>query len=667
MKVLAPAGNIDCLKTAIYHGADEIYLGINDFNARNNIDGFTLATLKEAVDFAHVYGVKVFLAVNILFTDKELQDALNTVICAYNTGVDAFIVQDLGLIKILYENYPEIELHCSTQTGIHNLEGVKELEKYGIKRVVLARETPLSEIKRIHDNSNVELEYFVQGALCVSFSGNCYLSSRLFNASGNRGRCKQLCRLPYKLLFNGKQIKSGYLLSAKDFNMIRRLKDLQSAGVTSLKIEGRARRPYYVATATEEYVKAVKGEQYSLDNLELAFNRNYTEGYFNGNSGIISNVQNHVGVFAGVVEKVVAGKKFNQVFINPTREISLRSTLKFYDGEKEFCTITAYDIKEQSGKYVVTTTNTLKAGLKVRLISDYQKEQAVKLKTLKRKTDIELSFKIGQPLTANVTLNGKTFTVYGDVLERANKTALSQEEVTECFCKTAVFEPRITFSGFEQVFAVKSKLNAFRRGVYLKAQEFLTKLDRKELKPVTVKELNKSEEFKDYRFVADETVNCVEKNVVYSPESYDLKRVSLFVSNCALKGKTPYLDTPNFALKSDVEKLKEIVTETNVGVVANNYYALSLSNNTVIGAGLNVYNNTTAVALNKPFIPAEKFDSGKYAFPYMTLRHCPIKEHVGGDCNNCKYKDGYEYLLDGNRKFKLKRKKLSTCTFYLTD
>ena len=185
------------LKQAVYNGADEVYLGIKDLNARNNIEGFDMQSLSQAVEFAHAYNVKVHLTVNILFDDFEIQDALNLVVDAYNIGVDAFIVQDIGLISLISKYFPMVEIHASTQMGIHNLEGVRELEKLGVKRVVLARETPLDEIKRIRNNSKIEIEYFVQGALCISFSGNCYLSSYLHNASGNRGKCKQLCRLPY--------------------------------------------------------------------------------------------------------------------------------------------------------------------------------------------------------------------------------------------------------------------------------------------------------------------------------------------------------------------------------------------------------------------------------------------------------------------------------------
>lgn len=325
MKLLSPAGDEQSLKMAIYNGADEIYLGVKDFNARN-IEGFSLSTLKQAVDLAHIYGVKVHLTVNILFTNEEMQSALDLIVDAYNLGVDAFIVQDLGLANLVHEHYPQVEMHASTQMGLHNLEGVKQAEKLGFKRVVLARETPLEEIKRIKQNTNMEIEYFAQGALCVCFSGNCYMSSYLLDASGNRGKCKQLCRLPYDLRLNNKALATGYLLSAKDFNMLDRFDDLQSAGVDTIKIEGRARRPYYVGVATKTYRQALDGIVSSVNDLPIAFNRGYTQGYFNGNSGIISKLQNHVGLEIGKVERVKKGKRFNEIFISSNREINPKSS-----------------------------------------------------------------------------------------------------------------------------------------------------------------------------------------------------------------------------------------------------------------------------------------------------------------------------------------------------
>ena len=287
MKILSPAGNFESLKMAVYNGADEVYLGINNFNARNNIDGFNMENLKQAVDFAHIFDVKVSLAINILFSNEELPTALFTLVDAYNLGVDSFIIQDIGLASLVHKHYPEIEIHASTQMGIHNLEGVRFLEKFGFKRVVLARETSLEEIKRIRAGSDMEIEFFAHGALCVGFSGNCYLSSYMCNASGNRGKCKQLCRLSYSLIKNNKVLKRGYLLSAKDFNMIDKLQDLKNAGVDVIKIEGRARRPYYTGEVTRQYFNALHGKNVDLRNLNLAFNRDFVHGYFDGNADII--------------------------------------------------------------------------------------------------------------------------------------------------------------------------------------------------------------------------------------------------------------------------------------------------------------------------------------------------------------------------------------------
>lgn len=668
MKILSPAGNMESLKAAVYNGADEVYLGINEFNARNNIDGFTMDSLKEAVDFSHLYGVKVFLAINILFSDDEMQKAVDVVVKAYNIGIDAFIVQDLGLATILNDNYPDVVLHASTQMGIHNLEGVKEIAKFGFKRVVLSRETDLNEIVRIKDNTDIEIEYFVQGALCVSFSGNCYLSSYLLNASGNRGRCKQLCRLPFSFQKNNKIIKSGYLLSAKDFNMINRISDLKKAGVTSLKIEGRARRPYYVAMTTREYYNAVNGKPVNEQNLELAFNRHYTEGYFNGNSKIISDVQNHIGIAVGRVEKFVSGNKFNELHVKADFELKPKSVLKFFEGKKEIATLTAYDVKSnKNGKYIITTTRKIKEGVNVRLISDILEEQKILKQSVKRKFDINLSVKKDYPITASVIVNGQKIKVCGDICLGAVNKPLLRKEFEESFSKNEYFIANIKFLNFENVFMPKSALNSFRRKVFEKVYLALINTNTQELTSVIVSIKPNVKEFTDYCFVNSPNFACNEKNVIYSPEEYVLSDISEFLEKCKTAGKTPYLDTPNFALRQDVEKLKEIIIKTGIGVVANNYYALGLTENIVIGAGLNVYNNTTAHTLAKPFIRAEGKTVEKFSYPYMTLRHCPIKEHVGGNCNSCRYEDGYEYVMEGGRKLKLKRKKLSTCTFYLTN
>lgn len=666
MKILSPAGNMQSLKMAVINGADEVYLGINHFNARNNIDGFTIDTLKPAVDFAHIYGVKVHLALNILFSDDELQEALDIVCNCLNMGVDAFIVQDLGLISLINKLYPTAEIHLSTQMGIHNLEGILALKDYKFKRVVLARETPLEEIKRIRKNTDIEIEYFVQGALCVSFSGNCYMSSYMFSASGNRGKCKQLCRLPFTLKKNGKKLKSGYLLSAKDFNMIDRLNDLKDAGVDAIKIEGRARRPEYVGLATREYFNALNGLPTDIKNLQLAFNRGYTQGYFNGNGNIISNLQNHIGIRVGKVVKVENGKRFNSITFSSNRKLYKKSAFKFFSGGEE-TTVTAYDLNQISNDtYLLTTTNKVEPNSDVHLIVDQNLENQVLESVRKRQVEINLYLNVNQPIRAQVLVNQTAIKVEGEVLQTALNQPLSQDELQSNFAKSEYFNPKLNIKSFDKVFLPKQKLNEFRRMVFDAIINNLTKVenqvDRKTLLPLpTIKVFN------DFEIVQSigEQFTC--KNIIYSPQTYVLEDIKNFVDKCKGENKKPYLFTPNFALESDIKLLKQIVENTGVGVVANNYYALCLTNDIVVGGGLNVYNHFTANQLGYAFYTAESSLGKRQDFYYMTLRHCPMKNLLNANCSKCPYEEGFEYHLESGKTFKLKRKKLTDCTFYLSD
>ncbi len=668
MKVLSPVGNFDSLRAAVAGGADEVYLGINEFNARNNIDGFSMATLKSAVDFAHIFGVKVNLAINILFTDGELNSAVKIVVDAYNMGVDSFIIQDLGLAKILQDNYPEIEKHASTQMGLHNLEGVKAVEKYNFRRIVLARETPIDEVKRIKENTDVEIEYFAHGALCVSFSGNCYMSSYLHSASGNRGRCKQLCRLPYTLNKDGKKIKRGYLLSAKDFNMLNKLILLERAGVDVLKIEGRARRPYYVYATTVAYKNALLGKPVDEKSIFLAFNRGFTQGYFNGNSGIISKIQSHLGIKIGYVEKVNYGKNFNEIFIGTDERIGKKSTIKFIDKTgAEGAVVSAYDIKPITNGYILTTTSKISVGDAVHLIADGQLEQEISAITPRKTVGLDVYMEENLPMTATFSYAENTFTVQGEIAEKAKNRPLNEKEIQENFRKSELFDCKVNIKKLGDIFVAKSVLNEFRRKVFAEMERVITAVNRT---PLVFKQLNVRN---DYKFFDDfcivESVEDIEKfnnkNVVYSPEVYDVLDVEQFVKVCERNDKKAYLDTPNFALEQDIEILKEIIEKTGVKIIANNYYALTLNSDYVVGGGLNVYNGVTASEYDKPIITAESELNQRTDFAYMTFRHCPIKEHVGGDCAHCKYQSGYEIKSDSGKTMKLKRKKLSSCTFYL--
>ena len=266
-ELLAPVGDFECLKAAVQNGADAVYFGAGNFNARARATNFNSdEELKEAIEYAKSRGVKVNLTLNTLIKNKEFEDAVKLAIKAHNFGADALIVQDIGLAYFLKENYPEINLHASTQMTVHNLIGTQKLLSKGFSRIVLSRELPIDEIKNIKENITGEIEIFVHGALCISYSGQCLLSSAIGGRSGNRGLCAQPCRLPYELLdkSNNKSLDKGYLLSPKDLCAIEYLPYLIKAGVDSFKIEGRLKTPLYVATITRIYRKYI---DYILENI----------------------------------------------------------------------------------------------------------------------------------------------------------------------------------------------------------------------------------------------------------------------------------------------------------------------------------------------------------------------------------------------------------------
>lgn len=281
IEILAPAGSFESLVSAVRSGADAVYLGAKDFSARASAQNFSLEELKEAVSYCHIRGVKAYLTVNTLMTDSELQPAVDLIVKAYLAGIDAVIVQDIGLASILREQLPDLRLHGSTQMSIHTPSGAKALYEMGFSRVVLSRELSLKEIKEIAQSCPIELEVFVHGALCMSVSGQCYFSAMLGSRSGNRGMCAQPCRLPFKLKGG-----SDHALSLKDNSLVQYINDLQEIGVHSAKIEGRMKRPEYVSCATRA-CKEMRDNGFVSDEtnlrLESVFSRTgFTDGYLTG-------------------------------------------------------------------------------------------------------------------------------------------------------------------------------------------------------------------------------------------------------------------------------------------------------------------------------------------------------------------------------------------------
>ena len=286
LELLSPAGSMEALRAAVQNGADAVYLGYDTFNARMNARNFSADELQEAIVYCHVRGVRVHLTLNTLVSDRELPRAADVIRLAATLGVDAVIVQDLGIAALCREIAPQLPVHASTQMSIHSLEGVRQAAEMGCSRVVLARELPRTEIARICRKSPIEIEVFVHGALCMCYSGQCYLSSVIGRRSGNRGQCAQPCRLPYGY---GRFEPNRYPLSLKDNCLIQDLAGLERMGVASIKVEGRMKRPEYVAIVTKMYRAALDGKRVTEEDLHIlqaAFSREgFTQGYYDGKTG----------------------------------------------------------------------------------------------------------------------------------------------------------------------------------------------------------------------------------------------------------------------------------------------------------------------------------------------------------------------------------------------
>ena len=334
VELLAPAGNFECLKAAIANGANAVYLGGKNFSARAFANNFDENELISAVKYAHLRDAKVYVTLNTLLNENEFNNALKMVDFYYRNNVDALLIQDLGLYYYIKNAYPDFELHCSTQMHIHNIEGVKTAKKLGFKRVVLARESNLEFIKEAC-NQDIEIETFVHGAICVSYSGQCLMSSVSNNRSANKGMCAQCCRLKYELYdtnLNKIKTDTDYLISPKDMCLINELPKLIEAGVSSFKIEGRLKSSAYVGYVTKLYRKAIdsyynnmdfKISEKELNNLKVLFNRNFTSDYLYEKNNLFGQKSpNHLGIEIGDAFKYENGKTY----------IKLSSNLNQFDG-----------------------------------------------------------------------------------------------------------------------------------------------------------------------------------------------------------------------------------------------------------------------------------------------------------------------------------------------
>lgn len=453
IELLAPVGSFDALKAAVQNGANAVYLGGKDFSARASANNFDREELIEAVKYAHIRDVRVFVTTNTLIKQDEIEDFVEYAKFLYDIDVDALIMQDIGVAMLIHDLLPDFELHASTQMVAHSLEDVQYLESIGFKRVVLARELTVDEIKYICDNTNVDIEIFVHGALCVCYSGGCLMSSMIGNRSGNRGRCAQPCRQKYTMIdiSTGEEVHSNgeYLLSTKDLNTIEDVDKIIETGVLSLKIEGRMKKPEYVATVINSYRNAIDEYQATkkvnistetMEDLYTIFNRKFTKGLILGEVGedvMNSNVPNNQGLYVGKV--VDYNKKAKRL------KIKLEGTLKKGDGinlgggtigriikGKEIAqigykgeTIELDFIGEaRKNQPVFKTSDT-------NLIDKAQKTYTQDKEFAKSLIDAEITIKLGEyPELKLIDKNNNSVTVKGDKLvEKALKVALGEEKI----------------------------------------------------------------------------------------------------------------------------------------------------------------------------------------------------------------------------------------------
>lgn len=504
VELLAPAGDFESLRAAVLNGANGVYVGGKSFSARYFAGNFDDDEMVEAVRLCHSYNAKIYVTINTLMHNTELEGAVKYAAFLHSIGVNAIIVQDIGLIKALREQVPDLEVHGSTQMTVHNLEGVNLLYNMGVKRVVLSRELSLKEIKYIKANSKAELEVFVHGALCISFSGQCLFSSMIGGRSGNRGKCAQPCRMQYTLNDKGEK---AYYLSPKDLATLDFIQDIVDVGVDSLKIEGRMKKPEYVATVVSSYRRALEGNSNPEDyeKVTQAFNRGgFTTGYFLGKQGkemmsperpknwgtYLGRVTSSRGKFAFIkLEKPLnvgdGVELFNKQKGAPVSSIKVdgRNVESASDGE----TVEIYLEGAQRGDVVYKSLD---------ILLQREAEESFKGKNI-LKAPLMASFHGAKGHNIKLCLQtpmGHYIEVIGGEPEKAIKTPTSAEKVKESLAKTGdtpFYFEHIDVEMEDDIVIPVSRINSLRREAIERLQDELQ--NKHELKKVELSFKNRKE------------------------------------------------------------------------------------------------------------------------------------------------------------------------------
>lgn len=444
-ELLVPAGDMECLKQAVYHGADAVYLACKNFGARKFASNFTNEEIVEAIRFCHLYGVKIYVTMNTLVKDSEVNSFLAQALFLHKHGVDALIVQDFGMICYLREKYPNLEIHASTQANNSSVETCEMFYKLGVKRVVFSRELSIDEIDQIE--IPIEKEAFIHGALCVSYSGCCLMSSMIGGRSGNRGECAGSCRLPYSLLKDHKLIRdSQYLLSMKELNTSPNMKRLLNSSVYSFKIEGRMKGPLYVGFITSFYRKLIDQEPFSLeettDQLKTIFNREFTMGHLFGVSGmnlINAHSPNHIGLKIGNAS--IHQDKIRLV-LDKGKTLHQHDSIRFLKQNKGMVVNYLYDENMcfcNSSSSICYVDNKVGFNGSDLLMKTQDKilEEEMILSDVEKKIPLSLSVvaRMGKPLLVSVSDGINTIEKEFGMVEEALSSPMSEEAILEKLSK----------------------------------------------------------------------------------------------------------------------------------------------------------------------------------------------------------------------------------------
>lgn len=533
IELLSPAGDFECLVSAVQNGANAVYFGLEKFNARVNNENFKEEELIKAIKYAKLRNVKTHLTLNILIKNNEFEEALKLVEFAYNAGIDAIIVQDLGLAKKIMELFPNLEVHASTQMTIYNLDGAKEIEKLGYSRCVLARELSIEEIKNICKNTNIEIEVFIHGALCICYSGQCLMSSLIGGRSGNRGKCAGTCRLPYSLLKDGEEQERGYLLSSKDVCTLDILPELIEAGVKSFKIEGRMKSKEYVGIVTSIYRKyidlAESNKEYIVDEedrekLMQIFNRGgFSTGYLKGKLGkkmMYTKRPNHMGTLLGEVISYNPNK--GHVKIKLSKDLDLGDSIAIADASCKISELMQENNNIKTAKVnQIVTIGRIKGKIKpkdkvyktvsIKLNQDI--DQKISKENIKRKINCSIELRKNEVIKLelqDIATNISVKVAGNYTIQKADNTGITSKRVEEQLSKTGntIFKiENINIKMDDNIIISISSLNGIRR-------RGLEELEQRLLESFKREQINLKLDFKEQSIVQKNDVKvtlCLNK------------------------------------------------------------------------------------------------------------------------------------------------------------